>query len=193
MIPTLCFATNNLHKLNEVAHILNGKFKVIGLEELGHRDDLAEDFLTLEENARQKAEFVLAKYKIPCFADDTGLEVEALSGEPGVLSARYAGPQKNSSDNTALLLKNLSGKSNRKAQFRTVIAFARGGQDFHYFEGKVNGEIIETPRGTQGFGYDPVFVPEGFNKTLAEMSMEEKNAISHRAKAMTKLVAFLLR
>jgi XTP/dITP diphosphohydrolase len=192
MIPTLCFATNNLHKLSEVANILRGKFKVIGLEDLGHTEDLAEDFFTLEENARQKAEFVFNKYKTPCFADDTGLEVETLNGGPGVLSARYAGPQKNSSHNTALLLKNLSGKSNRKARFRTVIAFARGEEDFHYFEGTVAGEIIDTPRGVQGFGYDPVFVPEGFNKTLAEMSMEEKNAISHRARAMAKLVTFLL-
>lgn len=189
---TLCFATNNRHKLDEVANILQGRFKVIGLDQLGHDDDLAEDFLTLEENARQKAEFVFKKYNVPCFADDTGLEVEALEGEPGVISARYAGPQKNSLDNTALLLKNLYGKSNRKAQFRTVIAFARGEQDFHYFEGKVTGEIIDTPRGNYGFGYDPVFVPAGFNKTLAEMSMDEKNAISHRGRAMEKLVAFLL-
>lgn len=192
MIDSICFATNNRHKLNEVAHILHGKFTVIGLEDLGHTADLAEDFFTLEENARQKAEFVFRKYNEACFADDTGLEVEALNGAPGVLSARYAGPQKNSADNTALLLKNLLGNPNRKACFRTVIALARGENDLHYFEGKVEGEIIDIPRGTQGFGYDPVFIPEGFNKTLAEMTMEEKNAISHRARAMAKLVAFLL-
>jgi XTP/dITP diphosphohydrolase len=193
MMDTLCFATNNRHKLNEVSKILQGKFKIVGLEELGHFDDLAEDFLTLEENARQKAEFVFGKYNVSCFADDTGLEVKALNGEPGVLSARYAGPQKNSTDNIALVLKNLSGKSNRKAQFRTVIALAMSEQSTHYFEGKVVGEIIDVPRGSQGFGYDPVFVPQGFNKTLAEMTIEEKNVISHRARAIEKLVAFLVR
>jgi XTP/dITP diphosphohydrolase len=191
MTETLCFATNNQHKLAEVKSLLGAKFNVVGLAELNHQEDLAEDFLTLDANAKQKAEFIFQRYNTPCFADDTGLEVETLKGEPGVLSARYAGPQKSSSDNIVLLLKNLSGKADRTAQFRTVICLVRSETEIHYFEGIVEGEIINEPRGSQGFGYDPIFVPKGFTKTLAEMSMDEKNKISHRAKAVNQLVTFL--
>jgi len=188
----LCFATNNRHKLFEVGHLLGKKFKLVSLQDLNHHEELAEDFLTLEENARQKAEFIFRKYKIPCFADDTGLEVAALNGKPGVLSARYAGPQKNSDDNISLLLENLKGQSLRSAQFRTVIVLVGEDYGVQSFEGKVEGTIIDQPRGTKGFGYDPVFVPTGYNITLAEMTVEEKNSISHRAIAVHKLVRFLL-
>ena len=192
MFDTLCFATNNQNKIREVEPLLKGRVRLISLKDLGHQDDLAEDFLTLEENARQKAEFVFKKYGVPCFADDTGLEVDALHGEPGVLSARYAGSQKNSSDNISLLLKNLTDKSDKTARFRTVIALVAGVNNVQSFEGTVEGKIIDDLRGTDGFGYDPVFVPQGFEKTLAEMSLVEKNKISHRAKAIQKLVDYIL-
>lgn len=193
MINTLCFATNNKNKLAEVNNLLAGKVKLIGLSDLNHSDDLAEDFFTLEENAHQKAEIIFKQYGVPCFADDTGLEVDALNGEPGVLSARYAGPQKNSSDNIKLLLKNLEEKSSRKARFRTIICLINSSGKASYFEGKVEGEIIDELRGNKGFGYDPIFVPNGFTKTLAEMSMDEKNRISHRAMAIHKLVNDLIK
>ena len=192
MIETVCFATNNQNKLAEVKNLLGSKFNLLGLSDLNYKEELAEDFYTLEENAKQKAEFIYRQFKIPCFADDTGLEVVALNGAPGVLSARYAGNQKSSSDNISLLLKNLKDKTQRRAQFRTVICMVTSEVEIKYFEGKVEGEIINELRGRQGFGYDPVFVPDGFNKTLAEMSMEEKNAISHRAMAIKKLTQYLL-
>jgi XTP/dITP diphosphohydrolase len=193
MIETICFATNNRNKLAEVRNLLTNNFKLIGLSDLNYKEELAEDFFSLEENAKQKAQFVYRKFKIPCFADDTGLEVEALNGVPGVLSARYAGDQKDSSANISLLLENMKDISLRKAQFRSVICLVEDESSFQYFEGKVEGEIIDEIKGSQGFGYDPVFVPSGFSKTLAEMSMEEKNAISHRAMAINKLVHYLLR
>lgn len=187
----ICFATNNSHKLHEVAHLLGERFHLISLREIGVEEELAEDFLTLEENAFQKAHFIFSRYQIACFADDTGLEVEALDGRPGVFSARYAGPQRNSANNIARLLKELSGVTNRRAQFRTVISLIEGKDKYMTFEGVVKGEIIDDQRGAAGFGYDPVFLPEGSGKTLAEMSMEEKNKLSHRAKAIQKMVAYL--
>jgi XTP/dITP diphosphohydrolase len=187
----LCFATNNQHKLLEVAHLLPDNFKLVGLNEIGFQGELAEDFLTLEENSRQKAEYVFKNFHIPSFADDTGLEVDALNGEPGVFSARFAGPQRNSADNMNLLLKKLTGISNRQAQFRTVITLIQNSTAIHQFEGIVRGEIIFQQRGIEGFGYDPIFVPSGFSKTLAEMTLEDKNKISHRAVAVNKLVAYL--
>lgn len=186
----LCFATNNRKKTEEVSQMLEGKYKLLTLEDIGCHEELAEDQNTLEGNSRQKAEQVWQKYNISCFADDTGLEVEALNGEPGVYSARYAGPQRRDSDNIKHLLQNLKGKENRKARFRTSITLILNGEE-QQFEGIVNGYITEDLKGDKGFGYDPVFVPEGFDKTFAQMTPEEKNAISHRGRAVQKLVDFL--
>lgn len=187
----VCFATNNKHKLEEVKRMLENKFEIVSLEEIGCLDELSETQDTLEGNSLQKADFVFNTYNIPCFADDTGLEVEALHGAPGVYSARYAGEQKNSNDNIDLLLKNLRGETNRKARFRTVITLKGFGDQNHFFEGVVNGVITIERKGSSGFGYDPVFVPEGFTTTFAQMTMDEKNKLSHRALAVEKLVKFL--
>ena len=186
----ICFATNNEHKLKEVRAILGSKFKILNLEEIGCNEELPEERDTLKGNSLQKAEYVFQKYKVACFADDTGLEVEALRGAPGVYSARYAGDQRSSEHNIDLLLKNLEGKGNRKARFRTVITLIQP-SGLYQFEGIVEGSILEDRKGKGGFGYDPVFLPKGFSKTLAEMSMEGKNQISHRARATEKLVEFL--
>jgi XTP/dITP diphosphohydrolase len=187
----LCFATNNQHKLDEVAALLGGHFVLLSLQDVGCQEELAEDFFTLEDNSRQKAEFVFKNFQVPCFADDTGLEVDALLGEPGVFSARYAGPQRNSDDNMNLLLQKLVDQSNRTARFRTVITLFESDGAVNRFEGIVDGKILTEKRGTEGFGYDPIFQPNGFSKTLAELTMEEKNKISHRARAMSKLVEYL--
>lgn len=187
---TLCFATNNDHKRAEIQALLGNDYKVVGLKEIGCEEELAEDQSTLEGNSLQKAAYVFDHYKVSCFADDTGLEVEALSGEPGVYSARYAGSQRNADDNMNLLLANLSKVENKKAQFRTVITLITQ-ENRKQFEGVLKGTIIEEKRGTGGFGYDPIFVPEGETKTLAEMTMKEKNLLSHRARAIEKLVLYL--
>jgi XTP/dITP diphosphohydrolase len=186
----LCFATNNKHKLEEVAAAVGNNFTIVSLDELSVFDDLPETQNTLEGNAIQKAQFVYNKLKIPCFADDSGLEVEALNGEPGVYSARYAGSQRNSDDNIDLLLKKLGDNPNRNARFRTVIALEGLGEQ-RLFEGSIKGKIITEKRGNQGFGYDPVFVPEGRSTTFAQMSLDEKNKMSHRAIAVAKLVLYL--
>lgn len=186
----VCFATNNQHKIQEVRAILSPDFPLVGLEQIGCTEELPEERDTMEGNSLQKAEYVFNHYKVTCFADDSGLEVDALNGAPGVYSARYAGPQKNSQDNIRLLLKNLAGISNRKARFRTVITLITPALA-KQFEGIVEGHIIDELKGTSGFGYDPIFVPTGFDKTLAEMSLEEKNKISHRAIALDKLVEYL--
>lgn len=186
----LCFATNNQHKIEEVRAHLGPDFPLVGLTEIGCTEDLREDQTTLEGNSFQKAEYVYKNYCINCFADDTGLEVEVLHGAPGVYSARYAGELRKAEDNMKLLLKNLEGAQNRRAQFRTVITLMTT-DSTKQFEGIVTGQIINEYRGGGGFGYDPIFLPDGFDKTLAEMSMEEKNAISHRARAVNKLVDFL--
>jgi XTP/dITP diphosphohydrolase len=188
----LIFATNNQHKLAEVRAALNSSIALLTLQDIGCTEELAEEQNTIEGNSLQKADYVFKKYKANCFADDSGLEVEALHGEPGVDSAHYAGPQRSHSDNINLLLNNLHGSANRKAQFKTVITLVDM-QGVHQFEGILKGEILTAGRGTNGFGYDPVFMPEGFSKTLAEMTMDEKNAISHRARAVKKLVEFLNR
>lgn len=188
----LNFATNNNHKLKEVQEVLGDSFQIESLHELGIHEDIPENQQTLEGNALQKARFLYKRTGESCFADDTGLEVEALNGAPGVYSARYAGESKNSLDNMALLLKNMEGKQNRKARFRTVIALILDGKEY-FFEGIVNGVITEQPRGTAGFGYDPLFVPDGYATTFAEMDSESKNAISHRGLAVEKLAAFLLK
>ncbi len=165
-------------------------FRILSLKEIGCDEELPETQTTLEGNSLQKAAYIFGRFHLPCFADDTGLEVEALNGAPGVYSARYAGEQKNSDDNIALLLKNLSGKKNRKARFRTVITLI-GLNGVKNFEGVVNGAILDHRRGHGGFGYDPVFLPDGFLKTMAEMTLGEKNLISHRGQAVKKLVDYL--
>lgn len=189
-MKTLVFATNNLHKLEEVRDILGGSFRIASLKEIGCTDDIPETADTLEGNALQKARYVKDKFGYDCFADDTGLEVEALGGAPGVFSARYAGPGHDSEANMRKLLKELEGKMNRQAQFRTVVALILEGREYT-FEGIVRGTILTERRGTAGFGYDPVFVPEGYAETFAEMGSEEKNRISHRARAVQKLADFL--
>ncbi|PRY16300.1 XTP/dITP diphosphohydrolase [Pontibacter ummariensis] len=186
----LCFATNNRHKLAEVSQMLAGKYNLLSLQDIGCHEELAEDQDTLEGNSRQKAAYVWENYRVSCFADDTGLEVEALNGAPGVYSARYAGPQRSDNDNIQLLLQNLAAHENRKARFRTSVTLILDGKE-HQFEGIVEGHITKEWKGNKGFGYDPVFVPEGYDRTFAEMSAEEKNAISHRGRAIRKLVDFL--
>ena len=186
----ICFATNNQHKIEEVRSALGPDFSLLSLIEIGCTEELPETGTTLEVNALQKAKYVFDHYQIPCFADDTGLEVPALNNEPGVYSARYAGLQRSSEDNISLLLKNLENKNNRQARFKTVMAWVELNLQ-HTFEGIVEGEIIKERKGKGGFGYDPVFLPKGHNKTFAEMEMHEKNSISHRAKALEKLLAFL--
>lgn len=186
----LCFSTNNANKIKEVAQLLGTDFQLLGLKDIGCHEELSEDQTTLEGNAEQKAAYVHENYSVDCFADDTGLEVEALNHEPGVYSARYAGPQRSDEDNMALLLEKLASAPNRKARFRTVIC-ACIGQDKHFFEGIVEGEIAKNHSGDQGFGYDPIFIPNGYSQTFAQMSLEEKNKISHRSIAVQKLVEFL--
>lgn len=188
----LYFATNNIYKLKEVQEVVGDSFQIESMRSLGINEDIPEDQQTLEGNALQKARFLYDRTGESCFADDTGLEVDALNGAPGVYSARYAGEAKNSLDNMALLLKNMSGIQNRKARFRTVIALILDGKEY-LFEGVVKGTIAEEPRGTAGFGYDPLFVPDGYSTTFAEMDSEAKNAISHRGRAVEKLAAFLLK
>lgn len=222
----IVFATNNKHKLDEVRNILGEGFEVVSLSEIGCTEDIPETGNTLKENAQQKAEYIYNKYGIPCFADDTGLEVEALNGEPGIYSARYAainnaGEGHDSEANMAVLLQKLSGKENRKAHFKTVICLIKGfngSNSFNgsngfneiaetaetpetpetietsaplFFEGIVEGEITTVRSGAEGFGYDPIFKPEGYDKTFAELGNDIKNGISHRARAVAKLAAFL--
>ena len=182
----LCFATQNLHKLKEIQALLPNHFELITPDEFGCTEELPETSGTLEGNSKQKAEYIYKNYKVNCFADDTGLEVLALKGEPGVFSARYAGPQRKAEDNMNLLLAKLNGKVMRNARFRTIITLILDGKS-ETFEGVLEGSIIDSKRGTDGFGYDPIFVPHGQNKTLAEMTMDEKNRISHRANAFAKL------
>jgi XTP/dITP diphosphohydrolase len=187
----LVFATNNPHKIKEIQPLLGDQITLLSLKDLGHSGDLPEERDTLEGNANQKAKYVYDHYGLNCFADDTGLEVEALNGLPGVYSARYAGGHKNSQDNIEKLLRELNGKNNRKARFRTVISLIIDGSEKR-FDGVVNGNIIDHKRGDEGFGYDPVFQPEGYEITFAEMPLDEKNTISHRSRAINKLANYLL-
>lgn len=184
------FATNNIHKLEEVEAIIGKKIEIFSLKDIGCVADIPETSDTLEGNALQKARFIYEKYHKDCFADDTGLEVEALGGAPGVYSARYAGEAHNSEANMRKLLVELEGVENRKARFRTVFALILNGKE-HLFEGIVNGEITKTRRGMSGFGYDPIFVPDGYTQTFAEMGDALKNKISHRAIGVQKLCKFL--
>lgn len=189
-LKELVFASHNRNKVKEVNELLRERYQVLSLDDCGVEDEIDETGTTLEENAVLKARFVYEHLGKDCFADDTGLEVEALNGRPGVYSARYAGLQKNSAENIALLLKELEGQSNRKARFRTVIALIQNGHT-QLFEGIVTGHITTACAGEEGFGYDPVFVPEGHNRTFAQMLAVEKNAMSHRGRAIEKLVNFL--
>ena len=186
----LCFATNNEHKLQEIRPLLGDNFKVLSLHDIGCTEELPENQDTLEGNSKEKAEYVLHQYGIACFADDTGLEVDYLRGAPGVKSARFAGEQRSSEDNISLLLKELKSVKNRSARFRTVISLAGLGE-LKQFEGVVEGKIIHEKRGNDGFGYDPIFKPESEDLTFAQMSLERKNEISHRARALKKLIQYL--
>ena len=186
----IVFATNNPNKISEIKSLVPETIKIISLKEIGCFDELPETQDTLEGNALQKAQYVVDKYKVPCFSDDTGLLVEALNGEPGVYSARYAGPENSSEKNMDKLLRNLEGKINRKASFETVIALILNGKK-HVFNGSVEGEITCDRKGEDGFGYDPIFIPENGELTFAEMSKEAKGEISHRGRAVRKLIAFL--
>lgn len=194
----IVFATNNIHKLEEVRSILGNKIEVLSLADIDCHDDIPETGATLEENAMQKAQYIYQRFNMNVFADDTGLEVEALNGAPGVFSARYAGGNGHDSEaNMTKLLKNLEGTDNRKARFRTAISLILKPESTEdtpqtlLFEGIVNGEIIRERRGGEGFGYDPIFQPEGYRLTFAELGNDIKNGISHRARAVEKLAAYL--
>lgn len=189
-LAEIVFATNNLHKLEEARALAAGKMKILSLSDINCHDDIPETADTLEGNALIKARWVKEKYGYDCFADDTGLMVDALDGAPGVYSARFAGPQCNDNDNIALLLEKLKGVADRKARFVTVIALVKDGEE-HLFTGKVEGTIATEPHGTEGFGYDPVFIAEESGLPFAEMSQQDKNAISHRGRAMRQLIDFL--
>lgn len=186
----IVFATNNLHKLSEIREIIGDKFKILSLKEIGCNEDIPETANTLEGNAEIKARYVKEHYGYDCFADDTGLEVDTLGGEPGVLSARYAGENHDSQANMNLLLKNMSGKENRAARFRTVIALIIG-EELTLMDGIVEGEITHDRAGDSGFGYDPIFRPLESELTFAQMSSEDKNRISHRGRATAKLIVKL--
>lgn len=199
----IVFATNNQHKLQEVRHILGQRVEVLSLNDIGCHDDIPETGTTLEENARQKAEYIWQNYHCDVFADDTGLEVDALGGEPGVYSARYAGEGHNSEANMAKLLQKLGDNDHRNARFRTVIALIQKKdvcpcgctsiRQEHLFEGSVEGEITRQRSGVGGFGYDPIFRPDGYEQTFADLGEEVKNQISHRARAVKKLCEYLLK
>ena len=189
-MSALIFATNNNNKIQEIRSILNHDMQIIGLREAGINTDIPEPHPTLEENAREKSTFIFKLTNSDCFSEDTGLEVAALNGEPGVKSARYAGDENDNQKNIEKLLQKMSAINDRTAQFRTVISLIVNGEEMQ-FEGVCKGTIIETQRGNKGFGYDAIFIPEGSNKTFAEMEMTEKNIFSHRKKATSKLIDFL--
>lgn len=186
----LVFATNNKHKLEEIRKIVPPGIVIKSLQQIGCEDELPETGYSLEANSQQKSRYIFDKYGMPCFSDDTGLEVEALQGRPGAFSARYAGPQNDSEKNISKVLAELNHEQNRKARFRTVISLHLD-ENPVFFEGIINGTIADSRSGFSGFGYDPVFIPEGSSKTFAEMLPEEKNSISHRAIAIRKLADYL--
>lgn len=186
----LVFATNNLNKLKEVQSLIPSSIKLLSLKDIGCFEDVPETQNTIKGNAIQKAEYIKEHYGYDCFADDTGLEVEALNNEPGVFSARYAGPQRDANDNMDLLLKNLKEKPNRNAQFKTVVSLHLNGE-LNTFTGICKGKITLDKKGDQGFGYDPIFMPNGYTETFAEIDLKLKNEIGHRGKAVTLLVTFL--
>jgi XTP/dITP diphosphohydrolase len=189
-MQTLILATNNVHKVEEINHFVGDKFDLITLQQVGFEGDIHETGSTLAENSLIKAQYIWDTYHKNCMADDSGLEVFSLNNEPGVISARYAGEQRSHEDNMNLLLYNLKEKSDRSAQFRTVITLIIDGK-INQFEGIIRGEIIHEKRGSQGFGYDPIFLPEGYVHTFAEMNLEEKTGLSHRTRAIEKMVDYL--
>ena len=186
----LVFATNNPNKLKEIQQILPSSIELLSLKDIGFEGDIPEDYETLEENAFQKAQYILDRFKMPCFADDTGLEVVALEGAPGVYSARYAGEHCSAEDNMTKLLQELTNKKHRQAAFRTVVAYVTETEK-HAFEGKVEGQILNRKQGEKGFGYDPIFQPVGYKQSFAEMLAQEKNKISHRGRAVRKFVDYI--
>ncbi len=186
----IVFATNNQHKLEELQALLGDEFRLLSLQDIGCNEDVPEEQATLEGNASQKSWYIYDKYGKNCFADDTGLEIEALNGEPGVYSARYAGPERSSEANMQKVLRKLLKINHRKARFRTVISLIVNGKETQ-FEGIVTGEILKEKKGGDGFGYDPIFKPDGFEQSFAEMGLDEKNKISHRGRAVQKLVHYL--
>ena len=190
MLPVLYLATQNKHKVEELSALLQDNFVIRDLSTLSLTEEIPETENTLEENSLQKARYIAEKFQVTCLADDSGLEVEALDGAPGVFSARYAGEPKNDQANLHLLLTNLSGITNRRARFVTVLTYYSNGS-YTSFEGEIQGSIVEVPRGTQGFGYDPIFQPENETRTFAEMSLAEKNLIAHRARALEKFKNYL--
>ena len=186
----IVFATNNPNKLKEIQSLIPKEIEIISLKEIGCNEDIPETGETLEANAFQKAHYIKDNFNYDCFADDTGLEIDELNGEPGVYSARYAGPERNANANMNKVLNELKGKKNRKAKFRTAIALTLNNEK-HLFEGEINGYISDVKQGNEGFGYDPIFIPENDIRSFAQMSMQEKGAISHRGRAVKKLVAYL--
>ncbi len=189
-MTSLVFATNNTHKLDEVRAMLQPEYSIVSLAELGCYDDIPETADTLEGNALLKAQYIFNKYGVDCFADDTGLEIDTLNGEPGVYSARYAGEACNAQSNMDKVLHLMENKTDRKARFRTTVALIQKGE-VHYFEGKVEGIIALAPQGEKGFGYDPIFIPDGYDMSFAQLSADKKNEISHRGLAVKKLVEYL--
>ncbi len=188
----LVFATNNTYKFREILEIAGNTFNLIKLSDLGFNGEIPEDYHSLEENAAQKAFFIYNKFAVNCFSDDTGLEIDALNNEPGVFSARYAGNRCTFEDNMLKVLEKMRGEKNRKARFRTVIALVEEG-NLNVFEGEIKGLITEEVRGNEGFGYDPIFQPDGCDRTFAEMQPDEKNRISHRKIAIQKLLDYLIK
>ncbi|WP_099367067.1 non-canonical purine NTP diphosphatase [Sphingobacterium sp. 1.A.4] len=185
----LVFATNNAHKLEEVQQMIGDRFKLLSLADIGCHEDFPETGVTFKENAQQKTDYLKERFNVDCFGDDSGLEVDALQGEPGVYSARYAGTR-DMEKNIDLVLEKLGDNANRTARFKTVISLNMNNEQ-HFFEGSIEGRIINERIGTKGFGYDPIFIPNGYDITFAEMSLEEKNRISHRSVAVQKLCKFL--
>ncbi len=186
----ICFATNNRNKLEEIQQILGDSFEILSLKDIGCFDDIAEPHESLEENSAEKAEYIYTRYQIPVFADDTGLEIVALDGAPGVYSARYGGPERSAERNMTKVLAELEGAADRSAQFRTIMTYIDESGTFQ-FEGIVKGRIISERRGEGGFGYDPIFIPDGYDQTFGELPTSEKNQISHRVRSLSKLVEFL--
>ncbi|MCD4772911.1 MAG: non-canonical purine NTP diphosphatase [Bacteroidales bacterium] len=186
----LVFATNNQHKIKEIKSLIDKSFNIFSLEDIGFKDDIPETNPTIEGNASQKSFYIYKKYKINCFADDTGLEIKSLNGKPGVYSARYAGDECDSEKNMKRVMEELLGKEDRSARFRTIISLIINGEE-KTFEGIVNGKILNRKKGKDGFGYDPIFLPDGYDLSFAEMSLEEKNKISHRARATKRLIEYL--
>lgn len=190
IMKQLVFATSNVNKIREVAEILNDYYQIIPMKDIGCEEDIPETSDTFEGNALQKARYLKTHYGVDCFSEDTGLEIDALDGAPGVYTARYAGSSRNPENNMALVLKNMDGKADRSARFRTAIALILNGKE-HVFEGKVEGKIALQKRGGGGFGYDPIFIPDGYEQTFGELPISVKHQISHRARAVSRLVEFL--